>query len=203
VTRAPATKVIERVFACPTAMVGGVYGMEARAHAGVRQDGAGWRQLPFAVVDTGNSGGRANTPELLSNALVWITAGKPSSETTIDTEWRSAPVRGSGTLGLNAGTCKSSDAAVALSNTGLTGGRVSPLGERVFCAGPRRVLVRVRATLEAPVTLGASRGFLRAQATVREARMAVRTPEGAKLAYGEVRDSGAARLFTARSCEAK
>lgn len=201
-TAVVATSVVNRTLTCPTAMVGGLYGIEARAHAGVRAGAAGWRQLPFAVVDTGNSGGRANTPELLANALAWITAGTPSNETSMETEWRSAPVRGSGTLGLNVGTCSTSKAAVALSSAGLTGGRVGPLGERITCEGVRHVVVRVRATLEGP-NVSASRGLLRTQATVREARIAVRTTKGKKLVYADARDSGGVRLFAASSCEAR
>lgn len=202
-TRAASTKVVEKVLVCPTAMAGGLYGIEARAHAGVRQGASEWAQLPFAVVDTGNSAGRSNDPELLANSFAWVTAGRPSSITTMEAEWRKTPVRGAGTLGLNASMCKASRARVSLSPGGLRGAVAGPITGRVFCEGSRRVVVRVRATLEAPARLTASRGVLRTQATVRDAQIGVETSKGVKLVYADVRDTGTARLFTARSCEAK
>jgi len=196
-----AQSVVDRTYLCTTGLVGGLYEVEARAHAGVRPGGSAWKQLPFAVVASGNSGGRANDPELLANSLSWITAAKPSSTTTMDSEWRSSLVRSSGTLALNGTACKKSNVRVPLSAAGLRGGAATPNGKKVSCESPRRVLVRVRATLEPPATLTATRGFLRTQATVRAARLAVRTPSGKQLVYANVADSGKARLFTARSCE--
>jgi hypothetical protein len=201
--RGVSTKVLDRTYACPTAMAGGLYGIEARAHAGVRQGASDWVQLPFAVVDTGNSAGRSNDPELLSNSFAWVTAGRPSGITTMEAEWRKVPVRSAGTLGLNASICKPSRARVSLSTSGLRGAVAGPIPDRVFCEGSRRVVVRVRATLEGPARLTASRGVLRTQATVRDAQIGVETAKGTKLVYADVRDTGRARLFTARSCEAK
>ncbi|HSG13135.1 MAG TPA: hypothetical protein VLA22_04630 [Gaiellaceae bacterium] len=201
--RAASTEVVDRTFACPTAMVGGLYGIEARAHSGVRQGASGWAQLPFALVDTGHSGGGTHDPRLLANALAWVTAGKPSSITTIDSEWRKLPVREAGTLGLNVSTCKKSAKRIPLSRAGLRGGAAGPVTESFFCEGSRRVIVRVRATLVGAATLRPSLGIQRTLATVREARMAVRTTKGAKLVYAETRGTGVARLFTAPRCEAK
>jgi hypothetical protein len=199
--RRVSTKVVDRTFTCPTAMAGGLYGIEARAHSGVRQGGSGWAQLPFAVVDTGNSPGGSHDPSLLTNAFAWITAGKPSPATSIEAEWRKTPVRGAGTLGLNVSSCKRSSARVRLSGAGLRGGVAGTVTERVFCEVSRSVVVRVRATLQGPVTLTSSRGLLRTQSTVREARIGVQTGKGARLVYADVRDTGVARLFTARTCE--
>jgi hypothetical protein len=201
--RAVSTKVVDKTFVCPTALVGGLYGIEARAHSGVRQGASGWAQLPFALVETGNAGGGSHDPRLLTSALAWITAGTPSSVTTIDTEWRKLPVRVAGTLGLNVSTCKKRTARIPLSSRGLRGRVAGTVTETFFCEGPRRVVVRVRATLQGAATLKPSSGIQRTLSPAQEARMAVQTTKGAKLVYAETRSTGVTRLFTAPKCEAK
>jgi hypothetical protein len=198
---AQAPRAIDRTLACSTALVGGIYQVEARAHSGVRSGASRWTKLPFAVASTGNPQGGRNDPALLANSLAWITAGQPSSTTTMDLEWRTLPVRSSGTLGLRSSACKQTSAKVPLTSRGLRGGVAPKIGQRLTCDGPRRVLVRVRATLRPPGTVTAARGFLRTQATVRAAELAVRTPAGKQLIYATVAESGQAHLFTAPTCE--
>ena len=197
---ASAPAVIDRTVLCSTAVLGGIYGVEARVYSGIRESANGWRQLPFAAVSTGGSAGVRNTPELLDNSLAWITAGKPSSSTTLDSGWGASPVRSSGTLALRRTGCAKTTARVPLTAKGLRGGAAGPFGEEVDCPTPRRVLVRIRATLESSATLQQARGFLRTQVAVRTAQLAVLAQGGRQLVYADVVASGKARLFTARGC---
>jgi hypothetical protein len=197
---ASAPAVIDRTVLCSTAVLGGIYGVEARVYSGIREGATGWRQLPFAAVSTGGSAGVRNTPELLDNSLAWITAGKPSSSTTLDSGWGASPVRSSGTLALRTTGCTKTTARVPLTARGLRGGAAGPFGEEVDCLTPRRVLVRIRATLESSARLQHARGFLRAQVAVRTAQLAVLAQGGRHLVYADVAASGKARLFTARGC---
>jgi hypothetical protein len=102
-------------------------------------------RLAFAMV---RSGPLAYGPSLLENALGWVAAGRPSSETTLENE--GSPVflaEEYGTLAVNRSECRPSRARVRLTPTGLRGGRVGQLGELFDCVSPRRVLLRLRATL--------------------------------------------------------
>lgn len=192
--------VIDRTFLCTTAPRGGIYEIEARAHRGIRESGSKWKQLPFAVVSTGGSAGIRNSPALLGDSLAWITAGRPSVTTTIDTEWRASPAQPSGTLAVQGASCRSTTARVPLTTGELQGGVASPFGDERDCVAPRRVLVHVRATLQSQASLRSRRSFLSTNITVREARLAVRTQSGKPLVYAEVFASGKARLFVARNC---
>jgi len=196
---ASAPAVIDRTVVCSTTVLGGIYGVEARVYSGIRESATEWRQLPFAAVSTGGSAGVRNTPELLGNSLAWITAGKPSSSTTLDSGWGASPVRSSGTIALRTTGCTKTTARVPLTARGLRGGAAGPFGEEVDCP-TRRVLVRIRATLESSAKLQKASGFLRTQVAVRTAQLAVRTQGGRQLVYADVAASGKARLFTARGC---
>ena len=197
---ASAPAVIDRTVVCSTAVLGGIYGVRARVHSGIRESATGWEQLPFAAVSTGGSAGVRNTPELLDNSLAWITAGKPSPSTTLDSGWGASPVRSSGTLALRTTGCTKTTARVPLTAKGLRGGAAGPFGEEVDCPTPRRVLVRIRATLQSSARLQQARGFLRTQVAVRTAQLAVLAQGGRQLVYAGVVASGKARLFTARGC---
>jgi hypothetical protein len=70
----------------------------------------------------------------------------------------------------------------------------------MVCAVRPRVVVRVRAVLARPAVLQSYRKFARTTVPVTEARLVVQTQSGKRLAYGEVFESGKARLFTAPSC---
>jgi hypothetical protein len=93
---------------------------------------------------------------------------------------------------------------VAFSTRRLQGGAAPQYEtvDQVKCYAPRTVLVRVRADFARPVELKPTRdrSVLSAVARLRKAEIAVRTPGGKPLVYAEVRDSGRARLFTARDC---
>jgi hypothetical protein len=58
----------------------------------------------------------------------------------------------------------------------------------------------VRAVLATPSVLRGYRSFARTAIPVREGQIVVQTEAGKRLAYGEVFESGKARLFTAATC---
>ena len=196
---APSVGAIDRTLLCATAPTGGIYEIEARAHEGIRESPSQWKQLPFAVVGSGGTAGRANSPALFDNSLVWISAGRATATTTVDTEFMAVPLLALGTLAVKAG-CRTTKTRVPLTAAGLQGGAASPFGDEVDCSSPRRVLLRVRAVLEAPTSLRRRGTLLKTSAPVKEARLAVRTQAGKPLVYAEVFESGKARLFTAPGC---
>ena len=194
-----ALAVIDRTYVCNTSILGGIYELKSRAHSGVRS-GSGWAKLPWAGASSGGwAGPLTGLPNAPGNTLAWITAGAPSTSTTVGADGEVFPVLGGGTIGVNSSMCRPSTAKVALSPTSLRGGRRPRLWSRstvrlhVACScdcrrggGPRR---SDRARL-----------FLATNAPAREAKLAVRTLAGKLLAYADVSDSGKARLFTAKGC---
>ncbi len=190
---------IDRTLLCATAPTGGIYEIEARAHRGIREGPSRWKQLPFAVVGSGGTAGRANTPELFDNSLAWISAARATATTTVDTEFMAVPVSALGTLAVKAG-CRTTTTPVPLTPAGLEGGAASPFGDELDCSSPRRVLVRVRAVLGAPTSLRKRGMVLKTTVPVKEARLTIRTQTGKPLVYAEVFESGKARLFTAKGC---
>jgi hypothetical protein len=107
-------------------------------------------------------------------------------------------------LAINTVRCTPSRARVAFTTKGLAGGEASRLltTDAMKCYAPATVLIRVRASFFEATNLVRSddRTALQAIARIRRGQVAVRTPKGKALLYGEVHDSGAAQLFTARSC---
>lgn len=193
--------VLDRTIACNTVVLGGIREVEARAHRGYRF-ASQWSKLPYAVVSSGAEGGTVSGRTIApDNSLAWITAGSPSGSTTVDDGFFTFPVRSSGTLGLNTTICNPSKAKIPLSSAGLrSAGSIAGV-EELDCASPRRVLVRVRATLRSAGDLR-RRGFFQATGIpVREAELVVRTESGKALVYAEVLQSGQTRLFTAKGCQ--
>ncbi|MGH3126569.1 MAG: hypothetical protein ACRDPX_01485, partial [Gaiellaceae bacterium] len=68
---AAGAQVIDRTYVCSVELTGGIYELEARAHAGV-PSGATWAKLPYAAFRAGNFG---RAP--VGNMLAWVTAGAP------------------------------------------------------------------------------------------------------------------------------
>jgi len=191
---------VDRTFQCETRTHGGINEVEARAHAGYRV-ASRWAKLPYAIVTTGGAGGALSGNQAPPDtALAWITAGSPVADTTVDNDFYTFPVRGSGTLGIHRARCRASRARVALGKRGLRGGSMSPLGEERDCAAPRRVLLRVRASLRAEGGLQQRRSFLTSVVPNLEAELMVRTPSGKPLVYARALQSGETTLFTARGC---
>ena len=193
--------VIDRTFACNTVLLGGLYQVEVRAHAGDRR-GSQWAKLPYAGVSTGGNAGRLDTSVPPVSALAWITAGSPSPETTVDDAYDVFSVQGGGTLGRNTELCRPVTARVELSRAGLRGGAVPEETRTVDCDTSKRVLIRLRATALGSAALRErGRIFIATGTTLSRAELVVRTPNGKLLAYAAVDQSGRSRQFTApRGC---
>jgi hypothetical protein len=189
--------VIDRTYVCGVELKGGIYEIEARAHAGVRSGGS-WAKLPYAALRTGNFG-RAPA----GNMLVWVTAGAPVRATTVDQEFWTFSVADAGTVGIYSKLCRQAAQPVPLQRTGLRSQDAGRLGAELVCGAPRRVLVRVRAVLSSSGRLRSGQDFHSTHAPLREATLAVRTLSGKPLAYAMVSQTGKATLFTARGCVAE
>ena len=193
--------IIDRTYSCEAALLGGVYELKTRAHAGIRS-GSGWAKLPFMVAASGGWAGPVHgLRHAAGNSLVWISAGQPSASTTVDLDSQSFPVLGGGTLGVNSEACRPSRAAVLLTSAGLRGGTLGRDSAFIDCPSPKRLLIRFRATVEGSSALrDRALIFSATNAPVREAKLAVRAPSGKALAYADVAQSGKTRLFTAKEC---
>ncbi len=198
---APAVAVIDRTYMCDTTFLGGLYELKNRAHAGIRS-GSSWSKLPYVVAGSGGwAAPVTGLPSAPSYSLAWITAGVPSEATTVGGNGEVFSVRGGGTIGVNASQCHPSSAKVALSGAGLRAAAVSKSWLAIDCIVSRRVLVRIRATVDGVDALRErARIFVATNAPAREAKLAVRTPAGRPLSYAEVAQNGTARLFTAKGC---
>ncbi len=191
---------IDRTYACGTVMLGGLRQIEIRAHAGVRVDGQ-WLRLPYVGASTGGNAGRIDASIPAPNVLTWITAASPASRATVDDEYDSFSVSATGTLGRNTERCRPVADDVRLTRAGLRGGPVPAQTRAVECDAPMRVLVRIRATALGSAALRGRGGvFVAAASTLRHAELAVRTPNGRRLAYAAVDESGRTRLFTSKGC---
>jgi hypothetical protein len=191
-----ASVVIDRMMRCTTAPTGGIREVEARANAGIRVAGR-WKQLPYAAASSGNVG---STVDPLGDALAWITAGRPSADTTVDSGFRTAQVSRWGTLAVSRVACRPVEGTIPLGRAGLTGSGASPFGDKLDCPAPGRVLVRVRAIASAKTELRSRGAFLATSVPLTSGRLAVRAETGKPIVYAEVLDSGASRLFTAKGC---
>lgn len=193
---AAASVVIDRTMRCTTSPTGGIREVEVRANAGIRAGGR-WKQLPYAIASSGNVG---STLDPLGDGFAWITAGRPSADTTVDSGFRTAQVTRWGTLAVSRSACRIVKAKVPLTKAGLTGSAASPFGDKLDCPAPRRVLVRVRAIATSKTQLRSRGAFLATNVPLKSGRLAVRTLKGKPLAYAEVLDSGMSRLFTTKGC---
>ena len=189
--------VLDRTYVCSVELKGGLYELEARAHAGVRS-GSTWAKLPYVALRTGNFG---RSP--VGNMLVWVTAGAPVRTTTVDQEFWTFPVAEAGTVGIYKKLCRPAAQPVPLQRTGLRPQAAGQLGAELVCEAPRRVLVRVRAVLSSSGRLRSGQDFHFTHAPLREATLAVRTLSGKPLAYAMVSQTGTATLFTAKGCVAE
>lgn len=194
--------VIDRTYSCATTLLGGIYELKNRAHAGIRS-GSEWAKLPYVVAGSGGwAGPVTGLPNAPSNSLAWITAGTPTAGTTVGGDSEVFPVLGGGTIGVNGSICNPSSATVSLSSVGLRGGAVSPNWLAVDCVAPKRVLVHIRASVQGTDALrDRARIFLATNAAATRARMAVRTLAGKLLSYADVAQTGRTRLYTAKGCQ--
>jgi hypothetical protein len=195
---APA-RVIDRTMLCSTLPIGGgLYQFEVRAQEGIRQSRTTWRSLAFAAARSGHV---TIGPAQLENSLAWAGAGRVSSETSLDHETRDPYLaKTHGTLALNQKLCSRSSARVRLTARGLDGGPPGQFGQEYDCPAPRRVLVRLRATVRTGEPIYRDRHFVKTRAALQSAYLAIRTRSGKPLAFAAVFESGKARLLTATSC---
>jgi hypothetical protein len=196
---APAA-VIDRTLLCSTLSAGGgFYQFEIRAQDGIRENRTTWRSLAFASARAGRI---TIGPSQLEDSLAWAGAGRVSHTTNLEEYdvMSPYPAQTHGTLALNQKLCTRSRARVRLTAKGLEGGRAGPLGVEYDCEAPRRVLVRVRATLRRRAPVYRDRHFVKTKANLKNAYLAIRTRSGKPLAFAAVFESGKARLFTASSC---
>lgn len=191
-------RTFDQTLACSTRQIGGIYEVQVRAEAGIRESRSRWLKLPFMTIASPFDSGTIVSPYYYS--LAWMTAGRPDSTTTVGHENNSVSVLENGTVGLNEDRCRTSEARVQFTTQGLGGGAVSQLGETYDCAVPRRVLVRVRTTFERAPGLRSRRGFRATNVPILESALAARTLSGKPLVYATVAASGKTRLFTARGC---
>ncbi len=201
-TGEPGARTLDRTISCSTAFIGGARSITARAHRGTGLSGAAWDRPAFATLTTGQTG---SVFTLLDNALAWVAAGKPTTDSTVIESPNSAaryPLKVWGTLAWNVRLCRASSKELPLTTKGLTGGSAGVFDDGLDCDTPAHVLVRMRATMLRGAPVSGFRQFLRITAPVRRAELAVGTESGKPLAYAEVLASGKARLLTARGCSA-
>ena len=210
-TRKPATSgmsaeplaLIDRTYACSTALLGGLYQIDLRGHAGSRDRGEPAR-LAYAALTTGGWAGLL--PGNLSPreyTLAWITAGKATHDTTVDSGGEAFPVVTGGTLGVNQDLCRRSTASVPLTAKNLRAAALGAATRTVECDAPKRVFIRLRATTVGTASLrDRGRVFSATSAPIVRAELAVRTLAGKPIAYATVDQSGRARQYVAaRGCE--
>jgi hypothetical protein len=200
--RAATAQVFDRTFLCSTMPIGGgQYQFEIRAQEGIRESRTTWRSLAFASARIGRI---TIGPSQLDNSLAWAGAGRASANTNLEEyDTRSPyPAKVHGTLALNQKACGPASARIQLTARGLDGGPAGQLGVEYDCAAPRRVLIRLRATLATRAPFYRERHFLKTKATLQSAYLAIRTQAGKPLAFAAVSQSGKARLFTAPNCVA-
>jgi hypothetical protein len=186
-------RVLDHTYACAVFFRGGVYLVDAHAHAGTHSR-AKWARLPYAGVRSGVfSGGTGNL-------LAWITAGEPVAATMVDQDYDTFSARTFGTVGVRREGCKATNASVPLTSAGLKGGPVTQLGTKTKCFTPKQVLLRVRAVLAGSGELRAGRDYSTTHLAVQSAKLAVRLPSGKPLVYADVLGSGRTRLFAASGC---
>lgn len=157
---------------------------------------------------------RAQTAYGKGSRLEWLTgvyvstAGQPvptrpnyqPSLAGVNAGWPPPPMVKSGGLRYNEQRCAPSRSRVDLPQRGLTGGPADTFGDDYAYVVPRRLLIRVRATFRQPASLTTRRGVFAAEGRVLRGEPAIRTLTGKPLAYGEVRGTGTAQLFTVGGC---
>jgi hypothetical protein len=197
--RSGRTAVVDRTFACTPGFIGGQYSIETRVRDGSGLHAGAWGAPPLAAIGTSATGAAQTAVE---NYVAWIAGGTPARAASVTPTFGSwtFPFRTWGTVSVNLGLCRRAAARVPLVPQGLEAKPVGVFEDPHDCATPRRILLRVRATVREPGKLSTYRSYLRTTEPVKSAELAVRTPSGTPVAYAQVLESGTARLFTAKGC---
>jgi hypothetical protein len=185
--RAPA-RVIDRTFRCTPVVLGdGLREIDVvAAPLGATEYVSGPSPSPSPGALGVSSGGFSPTSELVSaRAAAWD-------------RFRNRRVPEG--VYVSRGRCTSTRDPIRLSPTGLPGPPVS-WWERKSCLVRGRVVVRVRAVLQAPANWQRIDGtYVGARRSVVEAALAIRTERGKPLAFVELGPAGKTRLWTSSGC---
>jgi hypothetical protein len=190
----------DQTLVCATTFEGGARSISARAHRGTGKRASQWDRPAFASVTTGQV---ASQFLLLENQLAWVTAGGylpqsvvvPATFAGVD-----YPIRTWGTIAWNARLCRTRSKPIPVAASGLNGGLAGVFDEEVDCLVPRRIVLRLRATLAGSAKTTRYRQFVRLTSPASEATIVARTEAGRGVAYASVSRSGKARLLTASGC---
>jgi hypothetical protein len=183
---ASASRVFDRTLACTPGAAHGARLIRLNATTGFRE-GARFKWDGQVVVAT--EGDFRPRSKNYRPTMVAMTAGFPPPP----------PLEVNG-IGYSSKLCRVTRAPVRFTTSGLSGGAASQFGDDFTCVVPETVLIRFRGVFRAPVPVTGRDRFITAYGRLDKGQVAVRTPAGKRLAYGEVLDSGKARLFTARGC---
>jgi hypothetical protein len=143
----------------------------------------------------------------LARVKLFSGSHNPASLAEIAAGGRILPPHGRATFAIDRTYCSPSRTRIPLSTRGLVGGAASPFEDRYECFPPRRILVRARAIFRSATflrsasdTYGTRSQNLWTPTPVERGYLAARTLSGKPLVFGEVHQSGAARLFVAPGC---
>jgi len=181
-----AVRFVDRTLTCTTGIQGGTRVIFLRAQSAY---GTGKRLEWLAQTTVAAVGQPVPSKPNYRPTLAGMTAG-----------WPPTPPVTSGGIGFHNRLCKATRSKVGFARRGLVGGVASQLGDEYVCVVPRSMLVRIRVTFREPTELDLGRSFTSANGRVVRGQIAVATLAGKPLVYGEVAESGTARLFTPGSC---
>jgi hypothetical protein len=178
------SRVIDRTARCSVPLRAGLRLVMVSGQSGVRdqEDPSKW----FALASIGLS--------VQGGSLVLTQAGTPR------TERADRVPQFNESFWLNTQLCRPTTGRVAFSPRRLGGGRLNQFAESYDCTMPKRILLRVRAEFRSPVTLRSRSGLLITAEPLKMGQVAVQTERGKPLLYGDVLESGRARLFVAGNC---
>jgi hypothetical protein len=182
---ARAPSIVDRTFLCaPVALGDGVRDLEVIAHP------LGSHEFQNPSPSPGflglGSGGLSPTSELVSvRAAAWE---RFKARRILEGVY------------VNGSRCSAARASVRLSSAGLPG-RPVQWSENKSCPVRGRILVRIRAVLQAPARWQQlDRTYVGARRSVVEAAMVIRNDKGKPMAFAELRRSGKTRLWTSSGC---
>ena len=183
---ASAVRVVDRTLACTTGVQGGARVIYVRAQSAFGQG----KNLEWLAQTTVAAVGQpVPSKPNYRPTLAGMTAG-----------WPAPPPLTSGGAGFSNRLCTTTRSKVAFVRSGLVGGVASQLGDGFSCVVPKSMLVRIHAVFRNVTELERDRSYTSANGRIVRGQIAVTTLAGKPLVYGEVAESGTARLFTPKGC---